>query len=353
MPSIEKNLQILLTKISKLEQNEEFSPEMVADAADFTEKLLMRINDLQWSFAKNDQKNTDFDQLQAYLKTIAEITMQLNAISKNELDKAPDPDTMMYNFANSFDKFITQYISKRNQQNLNNVLQYIPVVSDVTFYAENIPYYWHYANTQEKTAMVLSVVMTSTAIAIGIAISCSPAVAALPMITPIMWGMVTCGRSLFNSVIANSKKHQQQIEKTKELTEKLDHIEDVIRNNFGPAPSLTDSQQKMISDDYNAKQSGHTEKPRNLFTPGASHKTSTGNVERADLVAVNTAVQTVHELADHTKKDFFASKRPRDPAGTPEYPIRPRPADINSGFRKPETTPNSQSTPAKRYKASW
>lgn len=305
MPSIEKSIADLQAVTKKLES--EYSLELMVDATKNVEALFQRLNDLNWSMNKNDQKN--FEELQEFIKRMNDIVKSLQMVSEGKIENAPEPNKAMHDFAEGFDKFISSFMSKRNQENLRMLIQYVPVIKDIVFYAESIPYYWHHANTQEKVGMVLSVVITAAAVAVGIAGVCSPAIAALPVIGAPMFTLLACGRSLFNAVIENPKKEFHELEQTKQNKERLDEISKVINATFettlkttsdlspaenNPAPSAAPIEQSAVQQNSN-DDIGIENTKKALFTP-ASDKT----LRDADKKFLD-ALETAHECAG----DYF------------------------------------------------
>lgn len=301
MLSIEVEIEKLQSITEKIES--EFSIELLTDATTEIDALFKRINDLTRGLARRDQKSSEeLEELEAFIKSIDDIVNTLKEISQGKIDDAPEPDKVMHDFAESFDAFISHYMSKRNQENLNNLLQYVPVVKDIVFYAETIPYYWHHATTQEKIGMVLSVAITAAAIAICIASVCSPAIAALPISGIPMLTLLGCGRSLFNSIIDNPKKQCYEFEQTKKNKETLDEISMVISKSFESrlksAADLPLADSNSASNKLPTEQSEDT--PRSL-TPAANKKLS-------------EAVDTVHDCADkYFGKEGLGDKNMDDP----------------------------------------
>lgn len=228
-PLLTRNITQLESLIEELD--DEFSIESINNAANDARRLFVRLCDMEQILLRIDEQCSI--SLHHYVRRLAGITHSLNRITQEELAKQPQPNALMYNCANKIESCISRFISKRNQQSIDKMISLVPIVSDIAQYAQHIPYYWHYTNTQEKATIALSFTMTFSALAAGVATLCSPGIiGSTATVIPAVFTLLEYSKNIFNCVIDNSKNQHEQYEQTKSSHARLKQIDEMVHENF-------------------------------------------------------------------------------------------------------------------------
>ncbi|HSX20423.1 MAG TPA: hypothetical protein VLG38_04800 [Gammaproteobacteria bacterium] len=167
---------------------------------------------------------TDNPELEKLLTSATSITEQLYQVAQEESIKFSSPNVVMKKITTTFEGFLNKTISKKNQQYLRKAVGLIPCIDGVVECCISLPYYFNHADRHEKVALILSSVLLVTAMAVTIAMFCTPLAAVVPLLVPAVPSLVLFGRMLFAQIIHNAKDRYEDKTRISDTLEKLDSI---------------------------------------------------------------------------------------------------------------------------------